>query len=161
MKAHNKEYSIVSGGAPSVEFKKRDDDIEHCSYCGSISVEKAIEVLKTTGAHYSGADWKYGWPHKFYLELPKPDGSGKIYLKFYNEHLKDATQDQVKEYSDLTTKLLGIHFQVDEKGVYFSAPNGFQTWGTVGAVRPEKPEWNDNTFGPKVPEWFTEKWGNK
>lgn len=38
-----------------------------CSYCGSISVKRAIELLLTPGTHFSGTDWKYGWPHKFYI----------------------------------------------------------------------------------------------
>lgn len=37
-----------------------------CSYCGSIHPEDLLEALRA-GATLSGADWKYGWPHKFYV----------------------------------------------------------------------------------------------
>lgn len=44
-----------------------------CSYCGSIHPEDLIEALKA-GATLGGADWKYGWPHKFYVEkIPNPN----------------------------------------------------------------------------------------
>lgn len=38
-----------------------------CSYCGSIHPEDLLAALKA-GATLHGADWKYGWPHKFYVE---------------------------------------------------------------------------------------------
>jgi hypothetical protein len=54
-------------------FEKRDyDDFEHCQYDGSITVADAIQLLKTPGTHFSGSDWKYGWPHKFYIDAPNP-----------------------------------------------------------------------------------------
>lgn len=44
-----------------------------CSYCGSIHPEDLLEALKA-GATLGGADWKYGWPHKFYVEkIPNPN----------------------------------------------------------------------------------------
>lgn len=43
-----------------------------CSYCGSIHPEDLLEALRA-GAKLSQADWKYGWPHKFYVEgIPNP-----------------------------------------------------------------------------------------
>lgn len=38
-----------------------------CSYCGSIHPEDLVTLLRN-GARLEGADWKYGWPHKFYVE---------------------------------------------------------------------------------------------
>lgn len=44
-----------------------------CSYCGSIHPEDLIEAIKA-GATLGGADWKYGWPHKFYVDkIPNPN----------------------------------------------------------------------------------------
>lgn len=43
-----------------------------CSYCGSLHPDDLLRVLKTPGTHYSGSDWKYGWPHKFYIEPVNP-----------------------------------------------------------------------------------------
>lgn len=60
------------------EFAKRDDKIEHCSYCGSISVADAIKFLKMHGTRFSGSDWKYGYPHKFYIEPPNPNAKDLV-----------------------------------------------------------------------------------
>jgi hypothetical protein len=42
-----------------------------CSYCGSMHPEDLLNAVRA-GATLGGADWKYGWPHKFYVELPNP-----------------------------------------------------------------------------------------
>jgi hypothetical protein len=47
--------------------------VEHCNYCGSITVARAIEGLKTPGTRFSGTDHKYGWPHKFQIDIPNPN----------------------------------------------------------------------------------------
>jgi hypothetical protein len=98
-----------------------------CSYCGSMRVSLAIELLKTPGTDYSGADWKYGWPHKFYI-------GGR---KFYNNHLEDATPEELVEFSKLSEELLGISWDIGEKGVRWKAVPGTQKWGVVGATKLE------------------------
>ncbi len=55
------------------EMKDRGEGVLHCSYCGSLSVQDAIRFLKQPGTRFSGSDWKYGWPHKFYIEPVNPD----------------------------------------------------------------------------------------
>jgi hypothetical protein len=43
-----------------------------CSYCGSIHPGDLLKYLGE-GAHLEGSDWKYGWPHKFYVRgIPNP-----------------------------------------------------------------------------------------
>lgn len=43
-----------------------------CSYCGSIHPADLLKALEA-GAQLGGSDWKYGWPHKFYVEaIPNP-----------------------------------------------------------------------------------------
>lgn len=43
-----------------------------CSYCGSIHPADLVKAIEA-GATMHGADWKYGWPHKFYMEkVPNP-----------------------------------------------------------------------------------------
>lgn len=51
----------------------------HCWYCGSIHPGDLHELLTTTEVILGGADWKYGWPHKFYVETPNPRVDG-IYV---------------------------------------------------------------------------------
>src|ERR1051326_7382781 len=63
----------------SGEFISRGD-VKECSHCGSLSVEDAIKFLQTPGTQFSGSDWKYGWPHKFYIEVPNPDSDELVEL---------------------------------------------------------------------------------
>jgi hypothetical protein len=43
-----------------------------CSYCGSIHPEDLLSALQG-GATLGGSDWKYSYPHKFYVEgIPNP-----------------------------------------------------------------------------------------
>lgn len=141
----------------------RDGQALRCRYCGSIKVEDAIKFLKQPGTHFSGADWKYGWPHKFYLEPVNPEAEkvvevgsqsengtttpimGKrphLHYKFYNSHLKEATEEQLKEFSELSTKAFGIAWGRDDKGVFYRAPKtnsfyGWQLWGDITEQGPD------------------------
>jgi len=84
-----------------------------CSYCGSIHPEDLLTALNT-GATLEMADMKYGWPHKFYVEIPNKhadeqcevgmkyeDGKeipirgkqGNFTAKWYSEHLLDEGYD--------------------------------------------------------------------
>lgn len=49
---------------------------EQCSYCGSITPEKFLELLAKADTKAEIADLKYGYPHKVYLDIrnPNPDG---------------------------------------------------------------------------------------
>jgi hypothetical protein len=174
------------------EFAKRDDDVLHCNYCGSISVSAAITFLKQPGTSFSGSDWKYGFPHKFYIEPVNPradelvpigfksgpeisarNGSGpndkwvcrahhndtcpcprdsqtgfwqeveyghhkSLYLKFYTNHLKDATPEEFAEFSTLSEKIFGIKWELKEDGkIFYSCPKtssfyGYQRAGLIG-----------------------------
>lgn len=39
-----------------------------CSYCGSMHPEDLLAALQA-GSRLGGSDWKYGWPHKFYIDV--------------------------------------------------------------------------------------------
>lgn len=46
--------------------------LRRCSYCGSMHPSDVVEALKA-GARMEWADFKYGWPHKIYLDnIPNP-----------------------------------------------------------------------------------------
>lgn len=42
-----------------------------CAYCGSMTCEDFVAALHG-GGRVEVADWKYGYPHKVYLDLPNP-----------------------------------------------------------------------------------------
>lgn len=105
---------------------------QRCEYCGSLSVDSAIKLLRIPTTHFSGADWKYGWPHKFYI------GD----RKFYNNHLNRISDELLKEYSILSEKCFGIEWTRDEKGVKYrtvgkfgySTFYGYQQAGTIDSL---------------------------
>jgi hypothetical protein len=94
----------------------------HCSYCGSIHFDDIRKVL-AEGGKLGGSDWKYGYPHKFYV-YPK-DGS---MLKFYTAHIQDLKDEEFTEFAVLLKTYTGIEFSKDEQGnVMYHAPyHGYQ-----------------------------------
>jgi hypothetical protein len=112
-----------------------------CSYCGSISVAEAIRLLEADGTRYSGSDWKYGWPHKFYISNKSLNPHA---IKFYNDHLIDATNEELKRFDELSKKYFGISFQKSAEGkLQYAAPRtdsfyGYQRWGVTGKTTCEK-----------------------
>lgn len=151
---------VRSEGAPA-HVRIVHDIWETCSYCGSVSVAKALEFMRTKGVRYSGADWK-GGPHKFYFDdIPcspyetvvsaKYDGKGHTEYKtatrrtrnakLYAEHFKDATPDEIKEWNVAVAPRLGVAFMLDAEGdIKFKAVRGqWQTWGVAGIVRSDLP----------------------
>jgi hypothetical protein len=128
-----------------------------CSYCGSIHPDDLLTFLKQ-GAQMHGADWKYGWPHKFYVKnIPHPmegkevkqgseswgeqgpDGiwirheepimgiAGKMWAKWYNEHLIDLDVEAFGRVADALLAHCGIEWFKDEKGIGYRSPRpGYQ-----------------------------------
>ncbi len=43
-----------------------------CSYCGSMHPLDLLDFLSKGLVDLHGADWKYGWPHKFYADVRNP-----------------------------------------------------------------------------------------
>jgi hypothetical protein len=122
-----------------------------CGYDGSMHPEDLYNfMLKGATAH--GADWKYGWPHKFYIDnIPNPlagkdvcmgttsgvDVDGHAYsnpllgkgpehthAKFYNEHIDEITDSEAFTlFTDLLWKQTGIMFYRDGEGkLMYRAP---------------------------------------
>jgi len=55
-----------------------------CSYCGSIHPEDLFTALNA-GAELNGSDWKYGWPHKFYVDrIPNPHPDREVWRGGYS-----------------------------------------------------------------------------
>lgn len=129
-----------------------------CSYCGSMHPLDLLVYLVKGAADLHGADWKYGWPHKFYCDVPNPDegasvvvgteykgsegttidlfGSASAFLhaKFYNVHLLDVEEEEFEALVHSLHEYTGITFVRglgSAKGeLYYSAPApGYQAWG--------------------------------
>ncbi len=93
-----------------------------CSYCGSIHPEDLIKVLSDVG-RLGGSDWKYSWPHKFYVYLP----DGKM-AKWYNEHIMDdGFDDEARSTLLSILENSGITFKIHDGKLGYSAPyHGYQ-----------------------------------
>lgn len=156
---HFGRFGVLHGDFPNLELEPNDRDT--CSYCGSITIDDAIKAMETPGVEYSGSDWKYGWPHKFYFEIPcepyeRIVGSSwengkrtderaicdKRHYKFYSRHLIDATPEQIERWNRVAAPLLGVRFELGAEGdLKYSAPPansfyGFQVHGVVGVTVP-------------------------
>jgi hypothetical protein len=104
------------------------DGLRWCSYCGSLHPEDLCNGLEQGRFKLGGADWKYGWPHKFYVS---PVGNPGGYVgKFYNEHLTDQgfSGDELRRTLDLLLEHSGIEFQRSQGGeLHYIAPyRGYQ-----------------------------------
>lgn len=49
-------------------FSTHDQPFRTCSYCGSIHLEDLYNLMLKHPIKLDVADWKYGWPHKAYVE---------------------------------------------------------------------------------------------
>lgn len=127
------------------------EPFRRCSYCGSIHPEDLIAALDAGGV-LSGSDWKYGWPHKFYLIVPNPNrdrtaeigsssewndekgervdtpimgSEGDFNAKWYNEHLQDDGYDDEARALILERikQASNIEFRFSDDGrLQYSAP---------------------------------------
>jgi hypothetical protein len=123
-----------------------------CFYCGSIHPEDLYRLLSSGTATLGGSDWKYGWPHKFYVEgIPNPVAGQRVqtgaqfeggirtpiygaapatvHAKWYNEHLTDDGYSL--EALDALTTLIeghsGIQFYSADGRLMYRAPHaGYQ-----------------------------------
>ncbi len=124
-----------------------------CSFCGSITPEDMIALMQTDGTTYSGSDWKYGFPHKFYVEAAiepidhyccgatykghnvsdhQYHTKTREHLKFYTVHMADATDKQIAEWDAKIAPLLGVRYLRGEDGIVrWHAEPGYQASGIV------------------------------
>lgn len=83
--------------------KRSDEEVYRetfrtCGYCGSIHPEDLLAVLRN-GATLHGSDWKYGWPHKFYVEgIPNPM-AGTIIPSYTYCGLRDRLGPTAEQYT--------------------------------------------------------------
>lgn len=117
----------------------------NCSYCGSMHPQALLELLKSGAVSLESADWKYGWPHKFYVSgIANPiagreikcgsmsengkttpimgKASATLTEKFYSVHLQDMSASDLEEIGALIFEKTRIQFSRDEKGLKYFRP---------------------------------------
>lgn len=122
-----------------------DENYRRCSFCGSIHPEDLASALEA-GARMSLADKKYGYLHKFYVEMPNPKSgkecvvgsrsgpglpkggepivgvaSATMTAKFYTQHLHDLAPDAFDTLAKLILTASGIAFSRDEHGIRYQS----------------------------------------
>lgn len=149
--------SLIGWREPRIENSPHgyahDQPYRSCSYCGSIHPEDLLRHLNA-GARLGGSDWKYGWPHKFYVEgIPTGLAIGSEYVygssselvngkrvetfikgivtpnksvhaKWYNEHLHDLSPESFVLVAAALEKHAHIRFQLVDGKLKYSAPYG-------------------------------------
>ncbi len=115
-----------------------------CAQCGSLSARDLFRYLTDADLRVllDMADWKYGWPHKFYVEgIPNPKVGQQVsagsrygpgdngkemivhlkgpapaytHAKFYNRHLLDLNPSAFEAVVHLLRVRSGIRFNVKD-----------------------------------------------
>lgn len=119
-----------------------------CNYCGSMDPAELAELIEAGKATMSGSDWKYGWPHKFYVDVANPtpdkivDKGGRswyengerkeerfmkpqgpyLHFKFYSEHLKLLDDEMFAKIAPIISTACGIDWERKEGKLYYTAP---------------------------------------
>jgi len=119
-------YRLVEGGkrVPADPTGVHGRPYRACDYCGSIHPEDLYKGLKDQGWTLHGADWKYGWPHKFYVQRPGKDGRSEHLGKFYNAHLQDVKDAEAfKALTDLIQQKGSVRFWMQDGKLMYGAPH--------------------------------------
>jgi len=131
-------------------FEIRDDGFKHCGYCGSINPIELAELIEAGNATIGGSDWKYGWPHKFYVDVVNshpdkqvlkshgnrwntalqkyedfkeygPEGP-TLHIKFYSEHLGLLDDETFNKVASIINNACGITWEKKEGKLCYRAP---------------------------------------
>lgn len=111
--------AVFRFGAPSWirqranKYQPDGEPFRRCSYCGSIHPEDLIAALDA-GAQLGGSDWKYGWPHKFYVMSIPNSNKGRRAQVGSSSYWDDAKGERVDEpimgeESDFSAKWYNEH----------------------------------------------------
>lgn len=110
-------HAAVSRYDPSEWHAPRDgQSFRTCSYCGSIHPGDLMDLAGRNELSLDMADWKYGWPHKFYV---KGIASPASHAKWYNLHLADLAGDAFTMVAEFVEQQGGIRFEMKPDGLAY------------------------------------------
>ena len=125
------------------------DGMKHCGYCGSLDPKELADAIEQGNAVMHGADWKYGWPHKFYVDVPNivagnivklggryytndkgerveepfmEPAPAKCHCKFYSQHLALLDEETFDKVAPIISAACGIEFTRRNGKLYYKAP---------------------------------------
>lgn len=76
-----------------------EETYRSCAYCGSMHPQDLFTALQD-GAKVEGSDWKYGWPHKFYVRGVKNPRAGMPYTNYTTTSRDMAGQPGWEAFQD-------------------------------------------------------------
>ncbi len=143
--------SKTAWGPPKPLVEPHGMPFRRCTFCGGIHPEDLLRFLEM-GADMGGSDWKYGFPHKFYVEgIPNPRSGDTVQIgtqssmsvttplmgvasefttaKWYSDHLLDKGYDDeaLDTLLKKLTEFTGIEWFLKDGRVAYVAPyKGFQ-----------------------------------
>lgn len=91
-----------------------------CSYCGSIHPEDLHRFLTDPRlkVELRGSDWKYNWPHKFYVEgIPNPLVGQDVIMGGKSNFTRAELENDPRVIRETITPLESGKFRADFKGV--------------------------------------------
>lgn len=93
-----------------------------CEYDGSIAPGDLYALLQREGVRVEVADWKYGWPHKLYI-----DGQRGLHAKFYTTHLKGIASAAARAaLINEIARRTGIQYRVEDGRLFYGPSPGVQ-----------------------------------
>jgi hypothetical protein len=79
-----------------------------CSYCGSMHPEDMLNALRA-GAKAGGSDWKYGWPHKFYIDgIPNSQAGNLVTRMSMSSRGEVPTDEENASLQDWAKRYNGV-----------------------------------------------------
>lgn len=103
--------------------------LSSCSFCGGLRPDDFVWLMSQPETTYSGSDWKYGWPHKFYLT------NHSLQLKFYAKHLLEANPETFEKADRLCRRYFDVEYNVKEGKLMWAASyNNIQLHGRTEAL---------------------------
>lgn len=117
--------------APDIEKGRTVGELRSCGYCGSMHPADLAAAIKA-GAHGHWADFKYGWPHKWYVEdIPNPH-AGMPETRASSSSKSEQYPREVREprYDERTGERVADRVYYTEE----PRPAAAKTWGKFYTV---------------------------
>lgn len=102
---------------PDIDAGRNTGRLRGCDYCGSMHPTDLAAAIKA-GAAVSWADFKYGWPHKVYVDgIPNPH-AGMTEVRGWSSSERPGFERVASpRYSELTGERVADHIQWVQKSV--------------------------------------------
>jgi hypothetical protein len=121
----------------------------YCRWCGSVDPETFLTILSGIPmARVEIADWKYGWPHKAYIDLANPDPERVTYLGSRHDASDGPYAPGGEKYKPPEPDLVAEADLTDEQKAILDRDGALQQGGPMAPGPPRAGVYY--RFGPRV-----------